>query len=543
MRRKSSSRIQPVLWAGFFVLMVAPSAWATCVDCHQPHQLDESDPHAFLASQCQTCHLGNPEATAPEQAHDGLVVHPGWLNNAEQTCGTCHATETEHVMQGLMHSGKGMVNVTRFTLGEQERPDQGNGRLDSIGHSPADSILRKHCASCHLGQPQHQMTTEDPIGSRGGGCLACHAPHETQRGTGHIALSATVSDQSCSGCHSRSGRIALNYAGLAEVDAHVLDENHPNPLGYLPDGRLVESIHSDIHHQAGLSCIDCHTTRDVMGPTGHFSHGSDAVDIQCADCHDNQNERITETDWPDDLRGQLGRLPFAPSAERQFLTTARRGTPLWHIELKADGSKILHRKVNGGRLPIPPLTQASHPDNGYHDRLTCSTCHTQWAPQCHGCHMDYDPDQMQFDHVAREFTPGSWSDQRWGVFNDAPPMGVDSEGRIVTFVPGMIRTIDHPDWAETQFRRYFAPLSPHTVGKARSCEDCHRSSQALGLGRGQLSHDGTQWSFEPDQEHLQDGLPADAFTDLSGHGGQTTRHGARALTPAEIQRVLNALPL
>ena len=518
-------------------------AQASCVGCHQPHALDRTDPHAFLGDQCQACHLGNNGAASREQAHDGMIASPGWLDNTAETCGTCHATETEHVVQGLMHSGRGMVNVTRFTIGEQARPDQGDGRLDEIGHSPADSILRKHCASCHLGQPQHQMTTEDPIGSRGGGCLACHAPHETQRSTGHIALSAAVSDQSCSGCHSRSGRIALNYAGLAEVDAHAVDENHPRPLGHLPDGRLVESLHSDIHQQAGMSCIDCHTSRDVMGPTEQFNHGSDAVDIQCSDCHDNQQPRLTEAGWPDDLRTQLGRLPFDLESAQTFLATERRGTPLWHIELRENGDKILHRKVNGGRLEIPPLTPESHPDDGHHERLTCSTCHTQWAPQCHGCHMDYDPDKVQFDHVARDFTPGSWSDQRWGVYNDAPPMGVDGEGQIVTFVPGMIRTIDHPDWEETQFRRYFAPLSPHTIGPARTCEDCHRTSQALGLGRGQLRHDGDRWHFEPDHELLQDGLPADAFTDLTGSAGQTTRHGARALTPEEIQRVLNALPM
>ncbi|NDY94628.1 hypothetical protein [Wenzhouxiangella limi] len=533
---------KPVLWAGFFVLAGVLPASAACLDCHQPHALDESDPHAFLAQQCQACHLGEVDAANREDAHAGMISSPGWLDNAAETCGTCHVDETRHVVEGLMHSGRGMVNVTRHTVGEQDRPDQGDGRLDGLGHTPADSILRKHCASCHLGQPQHQMTTEDPIGSRGGGCLACHAPHETQRGQGHVTLSATVSDQSCSGCHSRSGRIALNYAGLAEVDAHVLDENHPNPLGRLPDGRLVESTHRDVHHQAGLACIDCHTTRDVMGPTGQFNHGSDAVDIQCADCHDNRQPRITEADWPSDLRGQLGRLPFERDPQRRFLTTERRSTPLWHIELRADGSKILHRKVNGGSLPIPPLTEASHPDDGHHDRLTCSTCHTQWAPQCHGCHMDYDPEKEQFDHVAREFTPGSWSDQRWNVHNDAPPMGVDSEGHIVTFVPGMIRTIDHPDWEQTQFRRYFAPLSPHTIGPARSCEDCHRSSQALGLGRGTLEHNGDEWVFNPNQADLQDGLPADAFVDLEGRSGRTTRAGARALTAEEIQRVLNALP-
>ncbi|MGY6554958.1 MAG: hypothetical protein ACXIUM_10605 [Wenzhouxiangella sp.] len=535
--------LKPAILAGFLLLAGASGLSAACLDCHEAHLPAASDPHAFIASQCQMCHLGDPGAGELERAHAGMVSSPGWLDNAAQTCGTCHYDETRHVMEGLMHSGRGMVNVTRYTLGEQDRPDQGDGRLDSLGDSVADSMLRKHCASCHLGQPQHQMTTEHPIGSRGGGCLACHAPHESERDAGHVQLSGIVSDQSCAGCHSRSGRISLNYAGIAEVDAHVLQQDHPHPLYRLPDGRLVEMIENDVHHQAGLACTDCHTTRDVMGPTGHFAHGSDAVDIQCADCHNNQQARITEADWPSDLRNQLARLPFERDVERQFLVTERRGTPLWHIELREDGSQHLHRKVSGGSIPIPPMTPASHPDDGHHDRLSCSTCHTRWAPQCHGCHMDYDPNKVQFDHMAREFTPGSWSDERWDVYNDAPPLGVNSRNQIVTFVPGMIRTIDHPDWEETQFRRFFAPLNPHTIGAARSCEDCHRSSTAMGLGRGELNHENGAWDFVPDKRRLQDGLPADAFVDLEGRSGRTTRHGARGLNPEEIQRMLDALPI
>ena len=45
--------------------------------------------------------------------------------------------------------------------------------------------------------------------------------------------------------------------------------------------------------------------------------------------------------------------------------------------------------------------------------------------------------------------------------------------------------------------RRFAALSPHTIGKSRSCESCHRSSTALGLGQGALSIEDGEVVFEP----------------------------------------------
>jgi DNA-binding CsgD family transcriptional regulator len=98
----------------------------------------------------------------------------------------------ETVRNGMMHTGRGMANVTRFTFGEQATPE-GHGDLSQLGHSPADSLLRKLCASCHLGQPLHQIETVQPIGKRGGGCLACHLPHVY--GPDHPVLTAKVGDE------------------------------------------------------------------------------------------------------------------------------------------------------------------------------------------------------------------------------------------------------------------------------------------------------------------------------------------------------------
>lgn len=64
----------------------------------------------------------------------------------------------------------------------------------------------------------------------------------------------------------------------------------------------------------------------------------------------------------------------------------------------------------------------------------------------------------------------------WDVRNTLPALGINAKGRIEPFVPGMIMTVNHPEWDEEKSIRVFAPLSPHTTGPSRSCESCHRSN-------------------------------------------------------------------
>ena len=87
-------------------------------------------------------------------------------------------------------------------------------------------------------------------------------------------------------------------------------------------------------------------------------------------------------------------------------------------------------------------------------------------------------------------------------------------------------TVEHPDWEAPKFVRRFAPLSPHTSGTSRSCESCHRSDKALGLGTGDALHDG---------------LPADAWTNRDNSlGGQAPMPGQRPFTAAEMRAIREA---
>lgn len=510
------------------------TAGSSCLQCHVNKQDGFSPAHAFASGSCVACHAGNNESALEDGAHDGLIAFPGELDNAQRACGNCHADRVSAVNESLMHTGRGLVQVTRQVL-DEPRDQNHEASLQTLGHGVADSMLRKQCASCHIGQTKTEHR-HDVMWDRGGGCLACHIGAYPE--DAHPALTAEVSDARCFGCHARSGRISLSYTGLAEID--VPAESGSHQVLRLPDGRHVEQLPADVHYRAGMSCIDCHTSTGLMGSAGDAVHQRQAVDISCADCHDNQGPTIGLREWPTDLISVIKRIPFATTEETDFLTTGNYETPLWHVELRGDGA-WLHTKNTGRVLKIPAAVPARHQLNNDHERLRCSACHSQWAPQCFGCHMEYDADGEQWDHVDRALTPGRWNNKRWHVGNALPALGVNDDGRIEAFVPGMIMTVSHPDFSEEKFVRMFAPLSPHTTGSSRSCESCHRSSTALGLGQGKLTENAGKTVFEPANELLQDGLPADAWTNIGNSlGGRTPSAGQRPLNQAEMDAVLDA---
>ena len=440
----------------------------TCNDCHIAERTGFADAHGFAADNCTVCHGGNDQDMRPDEAHAGMTAFPGLLDNAAKACGSCHADKVASVSHSLMNTGQGMVEVTRRLVdGHADNPAPAD--LQSLGHGPADSMLRKLCASCHLGQDKtvHEL---DPVSDRGGGCLACHI--NEYRENAHPSLSADVSDARCFGCHSRSARISLSYTGLAEIDAATAAAKQSRLR--LSDGRHVERKPADVHFTAGMTCTECHKGADIMSAAGDAVHQREAVDAACSDCHD----------------------------------TGHAATP------------------------------AHDPD---HARLECATCHSQWVPQCFGCHMEYDAGGTQWDHIEQQETPGRWLEQRADFRHGLGTLGVTAQDRIGLFTPGMIMTLAHPDWDEEKFVRAFAPISPHTIGPSRSCESCHRSGSALGLGSGTIKLREGEILFTPDQPLLQDGLPADAWTNIDGSlGGIAARPGQRPLSQEEMKTVLAA---
>jgi hypothetical protein len=294
---------------------------AGCLSCHVKKSTGFSDKHAFAATQCTTCHKGDDTAKSLPQAHETLVAFPADMEHAETACGNCHAKRVHDVTHSLMNTGKGIIEKTRLAFEEKSHPENSDG-FNSIVHSPADSLLRKLCASCHLGNKK-SVHALDVTSDRGGGCSACHI--NSYQKDQHPALTSRVEDGRCFGCHSRSGRISLNYAGLAEIIAAEQPADIQAEILQLADGRSVIKRPADVHHEAGMSCIDCHTSTGLMGGNDNTRHQQQAVDIRCTDCHKNESPPTSLSSWPENFGSLKQYLEPDTSDDQPFLATAHSG--------------------------------------------------------------------------------------------------------------------------------------------------------------------------------------------------------------------------
>ena len=133
-------------------------------------------------------------------------------------------------------------------------------------------------------------------------------------------------------------------------------------------------------------------------------------------------------------------------------------------------------------------------------------------------------------------TPGRWIESRWAVESCLPALGVDEQGRITTFVPGMNLILEKPGAEKIIRHQLFSALSPHTTRlEARSCGSCHRNDQALGIIDKHVTHpDHPEWI-----------LPRGWIDDGQDKPGESSNPRARSLNLSEIQkirRVGNCLP-
>jgi len=121
----------------------------SCQNCHVGTKGD-SDYHNPELIGCISCHLGNPNTLDKEDSHKGMVLIPGNLADAKETCGKCHPNELAKIENSLMTTNSGLIAVNKYIFGEADSPDK-HYHIKDVKNSAADKHIRDLCANCHLG--------------------------------------------------------------------------------------------------------------------------------------------------------------------------------------------------------------------------------------------------------------------------------------------------------------------------------------------------------------------------------------------------------
>ncbi len=515
---------------------VVRGQYESCLFCHkQTHGFTTA--HSPQSTGCFACHGGNPFAAGKRAAHSGMRLIPGNLQDAKQSCGTaqCHPEITERISTGLMATLSGMISVDRYVFGETAAPDSLTD-VHRLGNSAAGEHLKNLCVRCHLGNTK---TEPGPVTekSRGGGCLACHLNYDKKSLASlkkgdvtedapvyyHPRLNLTVTNNHCFGCHSRSGRISTNYEGWHETTLEK--EDMPDSLHYrLVEGfRVFEKKSEDVHHKAGLDCIDCHTSYELMGDGNLYRHEEEQQEVRCSDCHFREKPDTVSAERLEDEPATTAALRYGDITGITFLQTAKRKQPLINTRFENDSAFLLG-KISGKRFYIKRQPGQCEEDN-VHKNVTCSACHSAWAPTCIGCHNAYDAEEPSYNMLTGKPQKGGWVEYTGSYLARLPSLGVriqDGKKEVIPVVPGMVLSIDRASFSKQKhdsllFKRLFAPAAPHTTAaKGRSCTSCHNNPVALGYGDGKLVYEtekgSGKWVFTPAYENSPyDGLPEDAW--------------------------------
>ena len=226
---------------------------------------------------------------------------------------------------------------------------------------------------------------------------------------------------------------------------------------------------------------------------------------------------------------------YVPKKEDGYVLTAR-GNPLPKAVKK--GNKIIMHLASGKDIELKPLKLLKETEelsasgllamdtiSAHTSKMECYSCHATWAPQCYGCHVkvDYSGGKKNIDYLKASHdkdihgTTGGMRDLKKYLVDGAvtetrsylrwedPALAQNGEGRVSPVIPGCqttITVIGKDGKALLQNHIYkipnvegagdegqnaidMSPVQPHTIQKeARTCESCHVSDKAIGLGIG-----------------------------------------------------------
>ncbi len=242
-----------------------------CLDCHK---IKLDDKHSFS---CTVCHQGKEPAPSATVAHKNLLARPAAPAFMEKTCGSCHPEKTRALKKAPHFTLEKEINLVLKAFGLStvssplalKEPEQIQN-LEDLVHD----LLRRRCLRCHLYYEGDSYAET----RRGLGCAACHLPYGNGGLESHTFLSSPP-DRNCLHCHY-GNRVGFDYYGMFEHD-YPYQFRSPLLEGELPPrpwGVEFHEMQPDVHLEAGMPCLACHTGSELMeGQKGP----------QCTDCHRN----------------------------------------------------------------------------------------------------------------------------------------------------------------------------------------------------------------------------------------------------------------
>ncbi|MBT4584942.1 MAG: hypothetical protein HOC93_07675 [Phycisphaerae bacterium] len=470
-------------------------------------------------------------------------INPSNLRVVESTCGMCHPDHVVRVKKSLMATTAGHFAGGLYLNDVQDTKNSIYGNFaieDTDGDVPIDegaveslidlliytggdptkvsthyaAVPSQACARCHLwsrGRGYRGAGEFENVDGtyRADGCAACHMMYSntglsesadmsiSHTEGGHPkthVISKQIPKEQCIHCHHRGARIGLSFTGRAQMPPRLpsgpgvpgtTDELFNKNYHYTVD----DTNPQDVHSEAGMHCIDCHTDNGIHGDGNIYGHMDQATKIECQTCHGMPTSEPTLRD--------------------------NDGISLTNVVQKLNGDFVLTSKVDGVEHTIPTAIQIvkNNPNaacamNDNHLKadggLECYSCHTSWLPNCFGCHFERDETQMGLNYVTGAYEVGKVTTNN-KIFEALRhfSLGGNSEGRIAPYIVGChpIADVTAPDGSKIlDFVMPVTsnglsglghnPVQPHTVrgaGEVRTCAECHRSPTSLGLGSGLFS--------------------------------------------------------
>ncbi|MDD2898720.1 MAG: selenite/tellurite reduction operon c-type cytochrome ExtM [Desulfuromonadaceae bacterium] len=548
---------------------------SSCVRCHQGLE-HVSKTHG----DCVSCHGGKPLEEGKQKAHQGIfgIGNPEYIGRWENGCAPCHRYQFERMKSNLMYTAAGMIRNTQMTWegedgnsytthGEKQFAADGTlfsprpvAELDNL----SGELYRKFCSRCHIGA----QTTGVYAASHGAGCAACHFPWNDEgtyagndrtmkgragRSASH-AMSSLPDIQVCSRCHNRSGRIAFSYQGLYDGNNGLVPTRGGEAGPVMSSGaRNLTHIAADVHFSAGMECIDCHTSRDVMGDGFAYRNMYLQTEISCEDCHGGRElPRYREINRENDETLRESKSYKQPVTFGMRMIQTAKGRSYSNVFYK-DNVIWLQGKRSGRMHRSKVITGTPEHTIVGHNRLECYACHSRTSVQCYGCHTRYDKGQGGMDFIRGEETPGAFSETEDYRMLYPFPLALNQRGRISPVTPGCqtFVTVAEEDGSlskseyVTKFKGSqqlrFAPFYSHNTGKkALGCAECHGNPQFLGFGQSIMEGNSITGTLICERS---DSKPLDGFLTMKngrvGAYSAITRENSRPLSGAEVKRTLS----